>query len=159
MSKKKVKFFFSYAQKNWSLAERFKDLISEQLNASKKYEFDIWKDDNIPPGRDWKSSIEEALHECDFGILLISPAYLGSKFITENELPLFVGDNSKPCIPVMLGNINFRRHDLKGLENKLIFRYRQNNRLKNFSDCNTTAQKEKFCAKLHDLIEDRLDSI
>ncbi len=63
----------------------------------------------------------EAIDNCDFGLLLISPAYLASKFITEKELPVFVS-GEKLSIPVMLNPVDFTRHDLKGLEKKQIFR-------------------------------------
>jgi len=52
-------------------------------------------------GEEFERQILEAIGRCDFGLLLISPAFLGSKFITEKELPAFVSGN-KPSVLVML---------------------------------------------------------
>lgn len=159
-ARKEVKFFFSYSHLNYQAAEKFKELILQQFGPSKVYEYVLWRDDNILPGENWRRSIENALKDCDLGLLLVSPSFLNSKFVSEVELPNFVGDKKKAFVPVLLSNVNFRRHDLKGLETSQIFRYRNSkNRLKSFTDCSTTAQKEKFCEKLHDEIEDRLDTI
>ena len=128
MSKNKkieVKFFLSYAHENMQLATRFKDLILEQMGPSRTYNYQIWNDiENILPGQDWVREIKSALRECHLGLLIISPSFLNSKFIIDTELPTFVGDGAKACIPILLSPVNFRRHDLKGLKATQIYRYR-----------------------------------
>jgi len=163
MSKKKriaVKFFFSYAHENMQLATRFKDLILEQMGPSKTYDYQIWRDiENLLPGQDWTKGVKRALKECHLGLLLITPSFLNSKFISEHELPIFVGNQAKACIPILLSPVNFRRHDLKGLKALQIYRYRTSRgNLKNFSDC-TKRQREQFCEQLFDRIETRLDDL
>lgn len=118
--RKKVTFFVSYARKNKELADRFLKELDEMLAPSKKYEYELWQDTGIEVGAEWEKQILSALDNCDFGLLLISPAFLGSKFITEKELPIFVS-GEKPSIPVMLQRVDFLRHDLKGLEKRQIF--------------------------------------
>jgi hypothetical protein len=54
------------------------------------------------------------------GLLMISPAFLASSYITEKELPVFVA-GEKACVPVMLQPVDFDLHDLKGLEKRQIF--------------------------------------
>ncbi len=163
MKKKKriiVTFFLSYAHENIQLAVRFKKLILQQMGPSKTYEYIIWHDiDNLLPGQNWVKEIRRALKECSLGLLLISPSFLNSKFITEHELPIFVGNKAKACIPVLLSPVNFRRHDMKGLRALHIFRYRTvRGRLKCFSDC-TSRQREQFCEQLFEYIEKRLDKL
>ena len=159
-SRTKVRFFMSYAHENAQLAGRFKNLILEQMGPSKSYDYEIWQDDEqLLPGVNWAEGIRDALKECDLGLLLISPSFLNSKFITYHELPEFVGGNAKACIPVMLGPINLRRHDLKGLKTAQIFRYKTSNgQYKNLSDCNPR-QRGQFCEQLFDKIENRLDRL
>ena len=150
----------SYAHENAQLAGRFKNLILEQMGPSKGYDYQIWQDEEqLLPGVNRAESIRDALKECDLGLLLISPSFLNSKFITDHEIPAFVGDNAKACIPVMLGPINLKRHDLKGLKTSQIFRYKTSNgQYKNLSDCNPR-QRGQFCEQLFDKIENRLDKL
>jgi hypothetical protein len=159
-SRTKVRFFMSYAHENAQLAGRFKNLILEQMGPSKGYEYEIWQDEEqLLPGVNWAEGIRDALQECDLGLLLISPSFLNSKFITDHELPVFVGNNAKACIPVMLGPINLKRHDLKGLKTAQIFRFKTSNgHYKNLSDCNPR-QRGQFCEQLFDQIENRLDKL
>lgn len=91
------------------------------LAPSKKHEYELWQDTGLEVGEEWEKQILSARDNCDFGLLLVSPAFLGSKFITENELPTFVS-GEKPSIPVMLQPVDFSKHDLKGLEKMQIFR-------------------------------------
>ena len=150
----------SYAHENSQLAGRFKHLILEQMGPSKGYDYDIWQDEEqLLPGVKWAEGIRDALKDCDLGLLLISPSFLNSKFITDHELPAFVGNQAKACIPVMLGPINLKRHDLKGLETAQIFRFKTSTgQHKNLSDCNPM-QRRKFCEQLFDQIEARLDKV
>lgn len=66
------------------------------LAPSKKHNYVIWKDSGLMIGEDWEKQIIKARDECDFGLLLISPVFLASKFITEKELPLFVSGKNLP---------------------------------------------------------------
>ncbi|MGL4939256.1 TIR domain-containing protein, partial [Shewanella sp.] len=78
-------------------------------------------DKELQIGSDWRESINTALAETDFGLLLVSPAFLGSPFIVDNELPTYLEQGGKRCFPVMLAPVDFNRHDLKGLQDKQIF--------------------------------------
>lgn len=73
-------------------------------------------------GEDWDEQITEAITKCDMGLLLISPAFLASNYITKKELPSFVA-GAKPSVPVMLQPVDFELHDLKGLQKQQIFRF------------------------------------
>lgn len=47
-------------------------------------------DSDIKPGEEWLSRIREAIADADIAILLVSPAYLASPFIRNEELPLIM---------------------------------------------------------------------
>ncbi|TSA54360.1 MAG: toll/interleukin-1 receptor domain-containing protein, partial [Planctomycetaceae bacterium] len=112
----KVQFFVSYAHKDSEHSSSFIDEFKEMSAPSKKYEYVFWQDTEILPGENWSEEIRDALNKCDLGLLLISPAFLGSKFIDAEELPKFIGDKAKSIVPIMLKMVNLKRHDLKGLD-------------------------------------------
>jgi hypothetical protein len=114
-------------------------------------------DSGIIIGEDWKRKIIEARTRCDLGLLLVSPSFLGSKFISEQELPQFVGEDRHSSISIMLQPVNFQFHDLKGLQEQQIFRYRgpKSTEYRAYGECKHSA-KRKFIAELFAAIEKKL---
>jgi hypothetical protein len=158
--KKTVPFFISYAHANRTLADHLLDRLREQMIPSRSYEYRLWRDTAILVGEDWDAEIKAALKESDLGLLLLSPAFLGSPYITGIEWPHFLNEG-KPVIPVMLEPVDFKRHDLHGLEAKQIFRCNPNPRageLRAYADCDTKGRR-RFCEELFSQIEQRLDKL
>ena len=120
--KQRIKYFVSYAHRNGALAQDFIERLDDVLAPSKRFEYSRWKDTDLILGEVWEAQITEAIDNCDFGLLLISPAFLASSFITKSELPKFVS-GQKASVPVMLQPVDFDRHDLKGLEKRQIYRF------------------------------------
>jgi len=139
------------------LANSFLEKLFDVLAPSKRFEYSLWRDSSIEVGVSWEAQIELAINQCDFGLLLISPAFLASKFITDKELPNFVKEKGKPFIPVMLQQVDFARHDLKGLEIRQIFRlnYEGFKEPRAYGDCKGP-RRETFVLELFRAIEDRL---
>lgn len=154
--KKEIKFFVSYAHSNKDLAESFLEKLREMLAPSKKHEYVIWRDTGLEVGGEWEKQILEAIDNCDFGLLLVSPGFLASKFISEKELPVFVSGR-KPSIPVMLQPIDFSRHDLKGLEKNQIFRLNLDvfKEPRAYGECKKQ-RRDTFVLELFRAIEDKL---
>ena len=155
-----VKFFVSYSRRNKSLAGRFLDKFCEIVAPSKRYAYDFWRDSRILVGTEWHTEIQEALAQCNLGLILISPAFLGSKYITKHELPNFIGDQAKPVIPVMLQPIDFDLYDLKGLQKKQIFMLDTPNLKapKSYGQC-SAKQRYQFIMELFRQVERRLNKI
>lgn len=159
-SKKRVTLFVSYARANKDLAARFLRRFREQTAASRRYRYSFWSDNRILAGERWHQEIQKAARECDLGLLLISPAFLGSHYIDEHELPRFVGSEARPLLPIMLQPVDFERHDLKGLEAAQIFRL-DGPRLRSpkaFGEC-TGPQRDRFALELFRQVESRLDRL
>ena len=160
MAKKKVSFFISYAHKNNAAKNRFMDLFIEQTMAAKDFKYCFWDDKSIMLGDDWHEAIQKAIQNCEFGILLVSPAFLSSKYIVENELPGYLRVDGKRCFPVMISPVDFDRHDLRGLEKKQIFRLGSSDfsQPRAFTELRSSNRKEEFArilfAKIHDWLEE-----
>lgn len=154
-----IEAFISYAHKEEEYADPFLDELKDMLAASKKYDFAIWWDQMILPGETWLQEIRTALERCKMGLLLVSPAFLSSPFITEEELPKFVREDAKPVIPIMLKRLNLKRFDLKGLDENQLFQFKAGpNNYRSYAQCGSN-QRNDFVYELHERIEARLDKV
>jgi len=151
-----IAFFVSYAHADQRTADTFVQRLTEQLAPSKRYAYTYWRDTGLPVGERWHDEIQQALAACQVGLLLVSPAFLASQYITQQELPPFLDDGAKPVIPVMLKAIDLQRHDARGLEHYQLFRL---DNAKAFADCTTDALRRRFAERLFSQIEQRLDRL
>ncbi len=155
--KQKIQYFVSYAHRNSALAQNFIERLDDVLAPSKRFEYSRWQDTDLILGDEWKAQIIKAIENCDFGLLLISPAFLASSFITKSELPKFVS-GEKASVPVMLQPVDFDRHDLKGLEKKQIFRFAPKGSAnpKAYAECRSH-RRDAFVLELFRQIERKLE--
>lgn len=151
-----LRYFVSHEHKKDG--EYKKDLM-ERLQASldnaKGYRFELWDDEEIDPGERWHDTIQKAIRECNFGLLLVSKYFLASKYIREHELPAFVSPDpdqpaeNKRAVPVALQPLDFSgKTDLKGLEQHQVFMHKG----KAYSQQSSTAAKEDFADALYQKI-------
>jgi hypothetical protein len=158
--KKKITVFVSYARANRDLATRFLKNFKEQAAPSKRYSYSFWRDNDILVGEKWHEEIQVAVAACDVGFMLISPAFLGSQYIQDHELPKFLKSSKKSVIPVLLQPIDIDRHDLKGLQHTQIFRLDRPRFVspKAYGEC-SGVQRDQFVLELFRQVEARLDKI
>lgn len=81
----KNKIFISYSHKDAEWRERIEESLKTMEFEGIKIE--VWSDKKIKAGQEWKKEIEKALDESYIAILIVSPAFLASEFIQNNELP------------------------------------------------------------------------
>lgn len=76
------KVFISYSQKD-------KDFLYDIQRHFKPFSqlIDLWDDTKITPGQRWKEEIKNAIDQTKVAILLVSTDFLGSDFISTDELP------------------------------------------------------------------------
>jgi hypothetical protein len=159
--RRKVGLFVSYARANLGIADDFLRRLKDHLQPSRKYDYSLWRDSAVLVGEDWDREIRQAaLVESNLGLLLISPAFLGSAYITTTELPVLL---ERPVIPVLLESVSLVRHDMRGLDQKQIYalqagQARHVRQRRAFTDCNDK-DRRRFIEGLFDQIEQRLDKL
>lgn len=156
--KQKISVFVSYARANRDLATRFLKKFTEQAAPSRQYHYTFWRDHDILVGEKWHEEIQIAVKQCDLGLVLVSPAFLGSQYIQDHELPKFVKGRDKLVIPVLLQPVDLERHDLKGLSQAQIFRLDRPRFAspKAYGEC-SGSHRDHFALELFRQVEGRLD--
>jgi hypothetical protein len=139
-----VPFFLSYARTNSADIDRLREVLTPLFKISPDFAFGEWIDRQILPGENWRAEIEEAIKHSRFGLLLLSPDFVASDFITRNELPPLL---AKPIVvPVELHRIAFDGStDLKGLEERQVFR---DSKGRSFDRCRMAPDRRDFAREL-----------
>jgi hypothetical protein len=109
-----LRVFISYSEKDAEL----KDALLEQLqvlvhNAG----VDVWTDDRVQPGDDYRKAIDEALRRADVALLLVSASFLASKLVKGNEMPALIERYERDglrIIPVLLKACSWQVDPLLG---------------------------------------------
>jgi hypothetical protein len=79
----------------------------------------IFYDVDIPMGSRWEMEISDALQKCTMGVLLISDNFLGSKFITQTELPTLIARAKSfdvKLAPLLLSECLYEQYGLDALQ-------------------------------------------
>jgi hypothetical protein len=79
--------FISYARSDAVWLRRLKRHLTPLLS---KNQIEIWDDSRLAIGRRWLEPLRHAIQNSCTAILLVSPRYLASDFVTKHELPLFL---------------------------------------------------------------------
>ncbi len=116
-----VRVFLSFAKRDARVAGQLWELLTEATKADRAYRFDWWRfDEAILVGEDWDASARQALTVSDLGLLAVSNAFLGSKYITGVELPALVDVPGKRAIPVSVRRVS-QHADWHGLDSKQVY--------------------------------------
>ena len=154
--KKDIHLFISYAHRNAALAGRLMEQLSQHLGASRMFRYTWWQDSRLKSGEAWEREILRQAAACDAALLMMSPSFLGSEFIMGKELPALISQG-KMLFPVALSPLDFRYHDLKGLEKmQIFFLNRPGFREPRDYTSLKPARREEFALALFRQMEDRL---
>jgi hypothetical protein len=77
----------------------------------------VWHDRLLVPGKPWHPGIENAIANARAAVLLLGPAFLGSEFIAEEELPLlFKAEQAGRLLifPLVVAYCHYARNRLLG---------------------------------------------
>ncbi|HEX8129298.1 MAG TPA: FxSxx-COOH system tetratricopeptide repeat protein [Pyrinomonadaceae bacterium] len=101
--------FISYAHSDNDSPEpskRWLNRLLEQLQPLVRQDLvKVWSDTEIEAGEQWDRSIKAELQHAKVAVLLVSPAFLASKYISNSELPVLLMNamnEGRTVIPVIL---------------------------------------------------------
>lgn len=79
--------FVSYSHVDRRWVDRLRVHLAPYIGEEK---VEVWDDKMISPGSNWAKEIEKALARARVAVLLVSPTFLASPFITSVELPAII---------------------------------------------------------------------
>lgn len=119
---KPVKVFVSYAHKD----EAYKDELLEHLSGLRRQGFiEQWTDRAILAGDKWDDSIRKSLAEAQVVLFLVSPSFLASDYIQDNEIRIALERNRPQehggvkIVPVPIRNCDIDSSPLKDFQSAI----------------------------------------
>jgi hypothetical protein len=89
-----LSYFVSYAHDDDRLKQDLLKRLEVRLAIAKGYRFQSWDDRRLLVGEEWFAGIMEAIAKCDFGLLLLSPAFLPAPLSVTTSFPGFLPKNA-----------------------------------------------------------------
>ena len=111
-SSTRTKVFISYSHKD---VRYLHELIEHLAYYERNNLIEIWSDEKISAGARWREEIKRAIDLTKVAVLLISPSFMASTFIAENELPPLLHaakEEGAIILPVIVRSSNFEDTEL-----------------------------------------------
>lgn len=90
--------FISYCHQDTKWISELRKHLSPYV---RKGQVTIWDDSRISPGAEWRNEILTALDNTRVAVLLVSPSFLASDFINDEELPRLLKSAEQDGITIM----------------------------------------------------------
>ncbi|WP_413989065.1 toll/interleukin-1 receptor domain-containing protein [Labrys okinawensis] len=84
---KRTKLFVSYSREDREWLKRFSQHVAV---LERRGLVELWSDARLEAGVKWENEIDEALAEARVAVLIVSPAFLASKWIWTREMPQII---------------------------------------------------------------------
>jgi predicted nucleotide-binding protein len=146
----KKKIFISYSHKD---AVWLKRLLIFLKPLQRNGTIEVWSDNDIKPGQDWRTEIDAALDTAGIAIVLISSDFLASDFIVDEELPKLLQaaeHEGTTIMPLILRPSRFER-------TPILSTFRSVNPPSYPLSALRPPQREKILLELSNAIEDELE--
>lgn len=89
--------FISYSHRD----QKWLDVIRAPLEPYVELHDKVWDDRQIPPGEKWRKTIADALAQTRVALLLVSPGFIKSEFIRDEELRYFLKAAERYAVKVL----------------------------------------------------------
>ena len=106
----RTKIFVSYSQEDRDWLNR----VSQHMAVlERRGLIEVWSGTRIAEGANWENEIESALSATKVAVLLVSPAFLASKFVWTKEMPRIVAHAAKgiDILPLIVRPCAWRLED------------------------------------------------
>jgi internalin A len=90
--------FISYSHKDADWLKKLQTMMSPLIRNNTVA---VWWDGKIKPSQKWREEIDKALASAKVGVLLVSPDFLASNFINDNELPYLLGAAERHAVKLI----------------------------------------------------------
>jgi len=87
---------YSHLDKDW--LKRFRTVFKP---LSRYAEIDLWSDERIKPGENWRDEINKAMDKAVVAVLLVSINFLDSDFVANEELPYILAAAEKRKLKIL----------------------------------------------------------
>jgi internalin A len=95
---KRDRVFISYSHKDRRWLNEIRTMLHPLLKSDR---ISVWSDQDIGPGDVWRAEIERSVATAKVGVLLVSPNFLASDFITRVELPSLLADARRRGLTIL----------------------------------------------------------
>ena len=90
--------FVSYSREDEQWRRRFVEMLKPLV---REHRLEVWSDDRMAVGYSWRPQLAKAIARAKAALLLVSPSFLASDFIMQQELPALIGHRVL-LIPVLV---------------------------------------------------------
>jgi hypothetical protein len=105
--------FISYSSEDSEWLERLEKHLKPRIRSGK---LDVWSDQRIKPGVEWRKEIDQALARAKVAVLLVSPDFVASEFIAKNELPPLLEAAKQGGVTILWVPVNTAAYKEAGID-------------------------------------------